>query len=108
MLKKMVMLSVAACALALAFGIAPAADRENPDPPGQSQEQIYGSQLMTQQECDEYRTRVRAAKTAGEREQIRREHHQRMKKLAKECGIALIDDLSARDVGRGDGEGRNR
>lgn len=57
----------------------------------QAREQIYGSQLMTQQERTEYRSRMRAAKTAGEREQIRAEHHEAMKVRAQERGFTLPD-----------------
>lgn len=54
--------------------------------------QIYGSQLMTQQERDMYRAKMSAAKSAEEREQIRKEHHEVMKARAKERGITLPDD----------------
>ena len=37
----------------------------------QQPEQIYGSQIMTQQERNEYRAKMRAATTAAERERIR-------------------------------------
>ena len=49
-----------------------------------SREQIYGSQLMTQQERIEHRNKLRTAKTAEEREQIRAEHHAQMLARAKE------------------------
>lgn len=48
---------------------------------------IYGWQLMTTQEREEYRARMRAARTLEEREQIRTEHHERMKARAKERGM---------------------
>ena len=66
--------------------------------------QIYGSQLMTQQERNEYRTRMRAAKTAEEREQVRKEHHEQMKARAKEKGVTLPDEPPARG-GMGPGPG---
>lgn len=52
---------------------------------------IYGSQLMTQEERNEYRARMRAATTPEERAQIREEHHDRMKARAEERGIELPD-----------------
>ena len=67
--------------------------------------QIYGSQLMTQQERNEYRTRMRAAKTAEEREQVRKEHHEQMKARAKEKGVTLPDEPPARGMGGGMGPG---
>lgn len=71
----------------------------------QDKDQIYGSQLMTQQERNEYRARMRAAKTAEEREQIRKEHHERMKVRAKEKGVTLPDEPPARGMGGGMGPG---
>jgi hypothetical protein len=72
----------------------------------QEQEQIYGSQLMTQQERAEYRTKMRAAKTAEEREQIRNEHHERMKARTAERGLTLPEEPPARGRGMGPcGEG---
>ncbi len=67
--------------------------------------QIYGSQLMTQQERNEFRARMRAAKTDQEREQIRNEHHERMKVRAKERGVTLPDVPPARGMGGGMGPG---
>jgi hypothetical protein len=57
----------------------------------QEQEQVYGSQLMTQQERDEYRARMRAARSVEEQEQIRSEHHERMKERAKAQNMTLPD-----------------
>jgi len=63
---------------------------------------IYGSQLMTVQERAEHRNKMRAAKTAEERERIRAEHHEQMKVRAKERGVTLPDVPPA---GRGPGAG---
>lgn len=71
----------------------------------QVQEQIYGGQMMTSQEREEYRERMRAAKTAEEQEQIRSEHHERMKQRAKERGVMLPDEPPARGGGMGSGGG---
>jgi hypothetical protein len=59
---------------------------------------IYGSQLMTQQERNEYRARMQNAQTEQERERIRAEHHERMQARAKERGVTLPDKPPA---GRG-------
>jgi hypothetical protein len=67
--------------------------------------QIYGSQLMTQQERNEFRTRMRTANTVQEREQIRKEHHERMQARAKERGVTLPDEPPARGGGMGPGKG---
>lgn len=63
---------------------------------------IYGSRLMTVQERNEYRSKMRAAKTVQERDRIRAEHHEQMKVRAKERGVTLPDQPPA---GRGPGMG---
>ena len=64
---------------------------------------IYGSQLMTPQERNEFRERMRAAKSAEERERIRREHHEQMQARAKQRGITLPDEPPARPGGMAPG-----
>lgn len=79
----------------------------------EDQEIVYGSQLMTQQERVELRQRIRNAKTAEERKQIRYEHHQRMQQRAKAQGKTLPDEppagggMRARD-GSGPGMGAGK
>ena len=70
----------------------------------QNQTPIYGSQLMTQQERNEYRARMRNLRTAQERERFRLEHHERMQERARARGITLPDEPPARG-GRGMGPG---
>lgn len=61
---------------------------------------IYGSQLMTDRERQEYRDKMRAAKTDAERDQIRKTHHDQMKARAQAKGITLPDEPPiARRVG---------
>lgn len=93
-----------ACALAWALlspGLVLSADRTPlPEPTQiQGQEQIYGSQLMTQQEHDEFRTRMRAAKSVEEQEQVRSEQHELVKERAKSQGITLPDTPPPRGGG---------
>lgn len=68
-------------------------------------EPIYGSQLMTNQERMEHRTKMNAAKTAQEREQVRMEHHEQMQLRAKERGMTLPDTPPARGAGMRQGMG---
>jgi hypothetical protein len=70
----------------------------------EQQEQIYGSQLMTQQERNEFRAKMRAAKTAEERERIRKEHHERMKERARARGLMLPDEPPDRGSGMRSGK----
>jgi len=94
--------SALAGVLSLSTGFALAAAQA----PAQEQAQIYGSQLMTRQERAEYSARMRAAKTAEEREQIRREHHDRMQERAMARGVTLPDEPPAgRGMSSGAGTG---
>ena len=56
------------------------------------EEPIYGNQLMTEQERDQYRSQMQAARSETERDQLRWEHHLRMQERAKERGIILPDE----------------
>lgn len=69
------------------------------------QERIYGSELMTEKERNEYRERMRSAKTQQEREKIRSEHHDRMLARAKERGVTIPDQPPAKGAGTGPGGG---
>ncbi len=103
MKKRTLMVSALATALYLSAGLALADDQERARERVQTQEQIYGSQLMTEEERTAQRDKMRAAKTAEEREQIRDEHHERMDERARERGVALPDEPSARGSGMGSG-----
>jgi hypothetical protein len=83
---KSILIVGAAIAIALSANAALAQDRDR---------DIYGSQLMTQQERNEYRQRMQQAQTAQERERVRAEHHQRMLARAKERGVTLPDQPRA-------------
>lgn len=58
---------------------------------GSRNEQIYGYSLMTPQERDEYRAKMRNARTAEERQAIREQHHVEMVQRAKDRGVLLPD-----------------
>jgi hypothetical protein len=66
-----------------------------------AQQRIYGSQLMTQQERDEYRAKMRAAKSQEERDRLRTEHHVAMQARAKERGVTLPDQPPGKRGGGG-------
>lgn len=55
----------------------------------QSDRDIYGYQMMTEQERNEYRRRLEDAKTTKEREQIMTEHRAEMQARAKDKGVDL-------------------
>lgn len=102
MLNKTLMMSALVSTLLLTNGVALATDQERAPQQVQKQEQVYGSQLMTQQERVEYRSKMRSAKTAEERDKIRMDHHEFMKDRAKQRGVTLPDTPPA------GGGGRNR
>jgi hypothetical protein len=98
MKRTLIYAAVIAALLPVMVSVANAADQDK----DQIQDrQIYGSQLMTQQERNEYSNRMRNAKTEQEREQIRKQHHEQMQIRAKEKGVTLPDEPPARGMGRG-------
>lgn len=108
MLRKSLMISAIAGVFALSSGTALAQGAaQTTQAQVQEQQRIFGSQLMTAEERNEYRAKMRAAKTLEEREQIRREHHDRMLARAREMGVSLPDEPPARGAGRGMSPGGN-
>lgn len=95
------------CSLLLPSSFVLAANQANEQKSIQAQEQehIYGSQMMTEQERNAYRARMQAAKTNEEREQIRMEHHERMRERAKAQGLSMPDSPPPRGGGMGGGMG---
>ena len=59
---------------------------------------IYGSEMMTSEERNEYRQKMRAAGSAEERERLRAEHHEQMKERAQARGMTLPDQPRAGDL----------
>lgn len=57
----------------------------------QSQKKTYGVQLITEEERAEFHTRMRAAKSNEEQEQIRLEIHKIMQERGKSGGFPLTD-----------------
>jgi len=94
---------VAAVALsaAVATTSAMAQDKTQDRTQLRTQEQIYGSQLMTDGERNEYQARMRNMKTEQEREAYRLEHHKQMQERARVKGVSLPDEPPARGAGPG-------
>lgn len=104
-MKRRLMVSTLATALTLSVGVAPAADPAAGDSKIQMQEQVYGSEMMTQEERAEYRAQIQAARTGEAREHLRKDHHERMKARASARGVSLPDEPPAKDNGMGGGTG---
>ena len=80
--------------------------QETPGKPAGKSEAIYGYQMMTPQERDEYRAKMRNAASTTERQAIRDEHHAAMVARAKERGVTLPDrPTGAGPYGPGQGRG---
>ncbi|SNC75294.1 hypothetical protein SAMN04487881_2823 [Marinobacter sp. es.048] len=67
----------------------------------QSDDQVFGRELMTQQELQEHRTTMRNLNTDAERAQYRQLHHERMMQRARERGVEL-----KKGMGKGQGMGQ--
>jgi len=109
MVKRILIVSSLTIGLSLSAGFTWAAitevAKEQVQVQTQEQEQVYGSQLMTQQERIEYRARMSAATTAEERESIRKEHHEQMQVRSKDRGVTLPDSPPVGGSGMGPGGG---
>lgn len=81
MSQRNLLLSLVAAGLLLTSGGAFAADPAT--------EPIFGSQLMTEQERNEHRNAMRAARTEEERTAVRAKHHEQMLQRAQERGVTL-------------------
>jgi hypothetical protein len=68
---------------------------------------LFGSQMMSEQERVEHHERMRNAQTDEERYRIRAEHHERMKERARERGVTLPDEppMDGRGAGSRGGMG---
>ena len=107
MKRKTLVLSALVSAWSLSAGYALAGDPQTAKEEAQVQkpEQVYGSQLMTQEEQMAYRAKMRATKTTEERQQLRKEHHEEMQERAKARGVTLPAEPPASGGGMGPGGG---
>lgn len=65
------------------------------------EKQVYGWELMTEQERIEHRNKMRSFNNQEERERYRMEHHEKMQQRAREKGVTLPDKPPARGKGMG-------
>ncbi|BAV34104.1 hypothetical protein SCL_1806 [Sulfuricaulis limicola] len=75
--------------------VAVVTDKDRDEGDLQAPSLVYGSQLMTQKEHNEYSALMNTAKTGKERDQIRQAHQIRMKERAKQRGLTLPDEPPA-------------
>jgi 1,2-phenylacetyl-CoA epoxidase catalytic subunit len=97
--------TVIAALFSTAASVAIATDKDRDQGRLQAQDRVYGSQLMTRQERNEYDALMNAAKTGKERDQIRQAHQEQMKERAKQRGVTLPDETPAYGKTQGMGSG---
>ena len=73
-----------------AIAAAAGADAKNAVAPPR-RELIYGSELMTHEEREQYRARMRGAQTAEDEARVRDDHFGAMQKRARQRGAKLPD-----------------
>jgi len=97
----------AALSLSIAYS-APAAAQGGPGQKAKQAESIYGYDMMSDAERNEYRTKMRGAKTDKERQALREEHRSTMTARMKERGIepGQMRGKGAGPGGPGDGKGK--
>lgn len=88
-MKKSLLVSIVVAGLSLAMNFSLAANVQTDPKSASTPPLMYGSQLMTPAERVEQHNKMCAAKTDKEREQIRKEHHDRMQERAKARGVTL-------------------
>lgn len=84
----------------------PVQPQEQPQMQRQDRERIFGSQLMSPEERNEFRAKMRNLKTREEREAFRAEHHKQMVERAREKGMTLPEEPPAMGGGMGPGGGK--
>lgn len=99
--KKLTLVALAATAFLSATSAVAAEPAATQDQTRQTQ----GRQIMTQDERNEQRAKMRNAATQEERDKVRSEHHEAMKERAKERGATLPDTPPGRGQGSGMGGG---
>ena len=75
----------------------------------QSDDQVFGRELMTQQELQQHRETMRNLNTDAERAKYRQLHHERMMERARERGVELRNGMgqgSGQGMGKGQGMGQ--
>jgi len=80
-------------------------DRDQDREREELRQRVYGWELMTDAERNEYRERMRNMRTDAEREAFRLEHHKQMQERARERGVTLPDVPMGPGRGMGPGSG---
>ncbi len=98
-----IVLSVAVAAGLLVAGVAMAAEPAKVEKGEQRTQQATGREMMSAQERNEHRAKMRNARDRDEREKMRAEHHEKMKVRAAKEGKTLPGNPPAAGMGGGMG-----
>jgi hypothetical protein len=71
-------------------------------------EQIYGSQLMTEQERKEHQERMRSLTSQEERDAYRAQHREEMQRRAREQGVDLPEEIPGKGKAKGKAKGAGK
>ena len=107
MAKRLLFAPALSAALMMYCGFTIAADQDRMQENMQIQKQVYGRELMIEQERAEHHARMQTAKTDAEREQIRKQQHELMKQRAKERGLSIPDEPPAKSERTGNHKDHN-
>ncbi len=109
-MKKLIKYGLAACAASVMLsGPVSAADPAPTQQQTQYQLQerdMYGWDLMTEQERAQHRQKMQSMQTEQERNEYRMEHHQLMQERAKAKGVTIPDTPPPGGYGAGMGSGK--
>ncbi len=100
-MSKKIILSAFTGALILYSGMVLATDAAPQSKDQPAPQQTTGRQLMTPEEQNEHRNKMRNAASADERKAIRKEHHEKMKAKAKEKNMAIPENPPSPPLHRG-------
>lgn len=101
MMKKPLMVSALAALLTLPAGLVMAADQEVTQDKDQLRQQTLDGPLMTEQEHNEFREKMRTATSSEERRQIQMQRHEQMKERAKARHATMRDQPPGMGAGQG-------
>jgi ribosomal 50S subunit-associated protein YjgA (DUF615 family) len=62
-------------------------------PPGARRELIYGAELMSEQELDDYRAQLAGARSDQAQRRLRAQHRERIRERAKASGVQIAEPL---------------
>lgn len=104
-MKRREMLFLLGGLLSLPMLAAHAADQDQDREREELRQRVYGWELMTDAERNEYRERMRNMRNDEEREAFRLEHHKQMQERARERGVTLPEVPMGPGRGMGPGSG---